>query len=562
MTQQLPQGFSLDEPEQLSGLPQGFSLDEPEPTFGERVRAVGDVAGAMIGGAIAEPIAGVAGLLSMPFGGAEGAAQVVEDVREVPAAIPKSELGQEYLQNIGAFFGKAADKLNPMWRESLTAIYSAVPGVSEEERLSFKENVGEEGMGKSLGDAVRYVTGSDELGAIASANPAAVMEILGFGGARKLAGDIPKSSISQRPAVALSQATPDVSMLKQQSKALYKEVDELGYVVPKDDFVNLAIKIREELNAKGLDPTLTPKAEQVLKRIEDSIDKDLKISDIDTLRQIADIPAKAIDNPREVALGASIKDIVDDFIDLQGKKLRAQGRLDVAEKITNARTLYSRVKKSELLDEAIEKAKVQQSGFENGLRIQFRQLLNNKRKMRGFSESEKEAMRKVVEGGGLENSMRALGKFGVIGAGGGPQSTVLAPLIGGSVATAITGNPVALAAVPVIGQVSRELATKLTANNSRMAQQIVQAGSNGSDIARAYLRNTPKAQQSLSDLTELLMRTEVDLSTIKDMSGDVGRLINDAKFAAELLRDMGMTSLIAVPGAAAGVQEANEEAQQ
>lgn len=563
MTQQLPTGFVLDEQSSTS-LPEGFTLDTQQstevltPTFGERARAVGDVATTMIGGAIAEPVAGVAGALSMPFVGADRAAEVVKDTQALPNQIlPKSELGQEYLKNIGEFFGSAADKINPLWKGTVASLYGAIPGVNAEEQQTMMDALPGEGLGDDIGSAILHATGSEELAAIASIYPTAVMELIGLKGAKNLGGDIPKSSLSQKPSVALKQATPDVDQLKTQARTLYKEIDDMGVKMNEDEFVNLSIGLRDKFNSMGMDRQLTPDSARIIDRFDELVGQEIQLSDLDMLRQLSDIPAKKFDNPREMALGNIAKEYIDDFIDAEGKRLASTGRVDVGEKIRNARNLWARGSKSDLLTEAMVKAKDQASGFENGLRIQFRQILGNKKKMRGFSRVEREAMEQVVQGGGVANTMRALGKFGIFGEGG--QTTILPSLIGGPTAAALAGNPAIGVMVPVVGQVSKELALKMTQNNAKVAQGVIRAGNDGLEIAKAYVRNVPKSQRTVSDLTELLMRTEVDLDTITDMAGEFGTIANDAKYAAELFRDMGMTSLVAAPGAQTGIEEANQE---
>ena len=88
------------------------------------------------------------------------------------------------------------------------------------------------------------------------------------------------------------------------------------------------------------------------------------------------------------------------------------------------------------------------------------------------------------------------------------------PAIGGGAAFALFGAPGAVA-VPVIGQVSKGLAQKLTKNNARLADQVVRAGNNAELITKAYLNNVPKAQRSALELSELLTRNQIDLNTVR-----------------------------------------------
>jgi hypothetical protein len=64
---------------------------------------VGETALTMATGAIAEPLAGLYGLATTPFQGAESGAANVEAARRAMTYAPRTETGQRYMQNIGEF---------------------------------------------------------------------------------------------------------------------------------------------------------------------------------------------------------------------------------------------------------------------------------------------------------------------------------------------------------------------------------------------------------------------------------------------------------------------------
>ena len=74
----------------------------------------------------------------------------------------------------------------------------------------------------------------------------------------------------------------------------------------------------------------------------------------------------------------------------------------------------------------------------------------------------------------------------------------------------------------------------MTANNSRMASAIIRSGKNGNKITQAYIRNTPKAQQSASELAELFLKNEVPIQNIK--LSTVRPLVADAAIIAAVAR--------------------------
>lgn len=72
---------------------------EKEKTLPETLGGIGETALTMATGAVAEPLAGLAGLASLPFKGSE-AGGVVDTVRNALTYQPKTEAGQEYAQAI------------------------------------------------------------------------------------------------------------------------------------------------------------------------------------------------------------------------------------------------------------------------------------------------------------------------------------------------------------------------------------------------------------------------------------------------------------------------------
>jgi hypothetical protein len=97
---QSPEGFVLDN----AALPQGFVLDmQPEavePSFTDKAIGAAETAATIGSAIVAEPVAGVAGLISAPLAGAEQAAGVVEGVREALTFNPRTDEGKANLQSI------------------------------------------------------------------------------------------------------------------------------------------------------------------------------------------------------------------------------------------------------------------------------------------------------------------------------------------------------------------------------------------------------------------------------------------------------------------------------
>ncbi len=323
----------------------------------------------------------------------------------------------------------------------------------------------------------------------------------------------------------MSEAAPSISRLKDATREIYSKVDDLGVTVKQDAFQKFANQTLKTLERKGLDPDISPKAYAAINRmIKESQAGGVSVSKIDTLRQVAKNAANTIEGT-DKALGSMMVGRIDDFLEgLDPKKVIGGQPKEVGQLLKNARDLWGRAKKSELIEDAIERASNQASGFENGLRTQFRSLLNNKKKIKGFTAQEKALIKQVENGTRMANLARLGGKFGLDL----KQNTNALGAALGAGAGGVYGGGVGAVVVPVIGSVSRRLAEKLTVSNVRLAQDLVKAGKNGNEIVKAYMKNTPKESRSVAELTELLIRPGINAGKIKSSS----EIVQDASYFA------------------------------
>lgn len=441
-------------------------------------------------GMMAEPLAGIGGLAMLPFG-SNKAVQIVKDIRSGLTYLPQTEQGQKGLDILG---------------KAMTPISAPM-----------------EWAQKGLGE-LGYKIGGPVGGAIGETLPTAVLMSLSSPKVR---------SLFKRENVAplIKDAAPTTEMLKDQARAIYNEIDDAGAVVNTNSIDKLRGDLISTASKSGFNKAIHPKTSAALNELE-NFQGPQKITNVDTIRQIFSEASKSID-PADARMASMMIDKIDDYFD--GLKssdfMKGQGA-NVGTKYKDARQLWSRAKKSELIMDAFEKSKNQASGFENGLRTQFRSIINNKRKLRGFTTEEIDAMRTVVRGGTAENIAKAIGKFGFTE---GQASSMLLSSLGVAGGAAI-GGPTGAVAVPVIGQVSKKLAQKLTRNNAEFADAVVRAGPKGTEVVRAYLKHVPKESRDVGELTQLLLRPEVSLKGLEAMATGEQKLIMDAIYYADLLR--------------------------
>ena len=189
----------------------------------------------------------------------------------------------------------------------------------------------------------------------------------------------------------------------------------------------------------------------------------------------------------------------------------AESAAKVGNKYRAARNLWGRARRAELIDDALIRADRQASGFENGIRVQLRQIVNNKKKSRFFTKDEISAMDEVIKGTNEQNILKLVGRLGFSEG----QATNVLGGLGGT----FLGGP----AVPVVGQISRKLAQRATKQGVDIADAVIRAGGNGKKITEAYLRVTPKAQRSAFELSQLLSDPSVDLAPLLQASDNILR---------------------------------------
>jgi len=135
----LPEGFTLDKPMQAD-LPVGFTLDNQqgaenvadsgninadlrpvpdagEPSLGQDLLGVAEVAGTVVSSAIAEPIAGLSGIVSALFGDAKSGADTVNLVKDALTFEPRTKEGKAKLKAVGEFIAPVGEGLQILfWR--------------------------------------------------------------------------------------------------------------------------------------------------------------------------------------------------------------------------------------------------------------------------------------------------------------------------------------------------------------------------------------------------------------------------------------------------------------
>lgn len=226
---------------------------------------------------------------------------------------------------------------------------------------------------------------------------------------------------------------PAASELKTAASDLFKAVDQAGVTVNPQSFRNFVVDLAKKAKSMRINATLDPKAYATFSELgsimgEVAAGKPLTMSDLHTIRQIAQKAAVSAEG-RDAMFANMIVDGIDNFVLKPGATMTPNGAT-TGKQLLEAVSTWGRAKRVGLVENAIEKARNTASGFENGLRIEFRKLLNNKKTAGLFTAAERAEIEKVVRGTTGANLAKLIGKFGF---GSGNASNMLGGTIGSGV---------------------------------------------------------------------------------------------------------------------------------
>ncbi len=349
------------------------------------------------------------------------------------------------------------------------------------------------------------------------------------------ATNVAAKTINSQARKILQSASPTTETLKDASRAIYKQIDDLGAKVDQAGMANLSKTLESEMRQHGFSPRIHPKIDAALQEFKSAGNSAQALTEVEILRRVAGSAARSTD-PDEARLGTLLVQQVDDFMgNLSQQNLVGGDPAKVGALYKDARQLWSRASKAEIIEHSMNRAQLMASGAENGLRNEFRSLLKNKKYLKTFTEEERAAMKQVVDGGTIRNTLKALGKFGISEDG---AIRMLIPGLG-TAAGAAVGGPIGAAAVPMAGQVARMASRKMTEKSAEKALNIVRSGKTGQEIAVNYVKSIPQGERSVEDLTKMLLsRPDVSLESLLKISSQTKthRMISDAAYMANVIR--------------------------
>jgi hypothetical protein len=203
------------------------------------------------------------------------------------------------------------------------------------------------------------------------------------------------------------------------AKQRYDALDQMGFKFKNYEFVQDMNDVAKNLRAEGYTPKAYPKIAGAIEELTSSTQpKDW--TELQALRKIIRGAQKSTD-PDEKRLGSILLDRFDNYLmNVDQTKVETGDTKVISKTWGEARDAYSKMKKSEIftdmLEEAqLDKSKFTQSGAENSMATQLRQLAKNEKRMAMFTSDERAAIRKAAQGDNAQYLLKFFGKFAPTG---------------------------------------------------------------------------------------------------------------------------------------------------
>jgi hypothetical protein len=326
----------------------------------------------------------------------------------------------------------------------------------------------------TFGKEMLAATGSGLGGAIAE-QVAPGNALAEFGG--QLVGGMTPGSLSRIAKRGGKPPAKTVDDLRADKNAAYAAVDNLGVAYSPQFYDNMLANIAQKVTAKNISPTRHEAAYSFISDMASRRGKPYTLTELDQLRQEVrrDLLTPSYGNQSKAAdayFGEIILEEIDDFIaNAKPADLISGNPKDAANAILMARSLNTRLRKTEMVEDALAKAtrQAESSGsggnINNAIRQQFKAILNSPKKLASFTKDERAQMEKLVRQGKTEDLLRWVGKFSP-----GGNGLIGMLQVGGTIL-----NP-SIAALPVAGMVAKGIADKGTIKAAEAFQQRVATG--------------------------------------------------------------------------------------
>lgn len=271
------------------------------------------------------------------------------------------------------------------------------------------------------------------------------------------AGNVARGAVS----TARMAATPTPEELRSQARVAYTRAENAGVTYDPTAVQTFGQNLSQTLRNTGFDETLHPRAAVALRRVQEAGAPDpsgaaapVRFEDLETLRRISRNARLSLD-PDERRIGGIIAREIDNFTLRPPANAVAGGDSAAASAaIREARSAWSRMRKSDEIEELVERARLSATGsggrMDEALRSEFATLARSIQRGSnpGFTPAEVANIERIARGEGGRMGMRFLSQLAPGMTARGMATT--AAQVGGMAAA--SGNPYAAAyAIPTMG---------------------------------------------------------------------------------------------------------------
>lgn len=242
-------------------------------------------------------------------------------------------------------------------------------------------------------------------------------------GAGSVLQSVLNSRVANKAIKAAAKNAPSTDELKALGRGLYDQVDAAGVQISPQAFDRARGNILADLQANtGFDNlpgpgSLTPntaRVNQIMGAASDAMAADptaaLPFKALDQMRRQAGAAAGNVTNKTDQQAGMTVIDGLDDFVNNLGPGDIVAGDIAALNSaLPKARDVWARMSKSQTIDDAITAGGDYLSGASSGIRNQFKNILRNPKRAGRFTEAERAAMRKVVNGSIPEQLLQLVG---------------------------------------------------------------------------------------------------------------------------------------------------------
>lgn len=224
--------------------------------------------------------------------------------------------------------------------------------------------------------------------------------------------------------------------LKAQSQQTYKAMRDSGAVINRGTVNGLVDDLEAAVTETGkVNADLHRNTLSVLNDLRALRNKPLSLEEADQYRQLLnDVVSSGTDGTGKINPDAmkalSLIDVLDDRIERLGNGNMVGGGADAAQLLKQARQEWGRYRRFDKVSALVERYGDNPGVMKNQVRL----LLQNKKAMRGFSEPERDALRKLAQKGGVEGWLRLAGRAGIDLKN--PSGNILPILVGGGATAA------------------------------------------------------------------------------------------------------------------------------